>query len=103
VGESDEREDDSEYHNSRPRSRQAPSVIFKSEPDLWLRTGVAAVVALLSFISFTAYTGNREAGEMRTEIAAIRNEVKLYADVMDRRVSALEILMQQLLLERGRE
>jgi hypothetical protein len=60
------------------------------------------VVALLSFISYSAYTGNREDGEMRTELAGLRNEIKIYAEVMDRRVSSLELAVQQMLLERNR-
>lgn len=85
-------DENAEQLSSRYRPRAAPSVVFRTEPDLWLRTLVGAAVALLSFICYASYTGNREVGEMRAEF-------KLYMDSTDRRIAALESMVQRLFLE----
>jgi hypothetical protein len=85
-------DEEAEQLSSRPRSRSAPSVVFRTEPDIWLRTLVGAAVALLSFISYSSWTGNREMGELRTE-------VRVYRESTDRRLAWLESMVQRILLE----
>ena len=63
--------------------RRAP-LIQSAEPDFVLRTLVGAMVALLGFICYAAWTGNRELGEMRAEYRA-------NTEATDRRITALEI------------
>jgi hypothetical protein len=106
VADTDEREDDSEYHDSRPRTRRAPSVIFKSEPDFILRLLMGGVVTLLTFILWAVYTGNREQGETRTElrayVEATDRRIDSLENATDRRLTVLENIVQRWMLE-GRQ
>jgi hypothetical protein len=72
-------DDDSEIG---ARVRSAP-LISRSEPDYFSRTLLGAIVTLLGFICWSAWTFNREMGELR-------GEFRSYTLATDRRITALE-------------
>jgi hypothetical protein len=84
---------DDESENLSPRVRSAP-LISHVEPDFVARTLLAAMVTLLGFICYAAWSGNRELGEMRAEYRAnteaTERRITAFEMATERRLSALE-------------